>query len=121
MKGASPKGRRSALLTPFADFDRYDGLGLAQLVRRGEVRSSELVEEAISRIETRNPQINAVVFKTFESARAAAAAPSAGPFAGVPFLLKDMSASWARQTCPSSASRRSLNPRFWARQGTRGN
>ena len=41
----------------FTDFDRYDGLGLAQLVRAGEVRSSELVEEAISRIETRNPQI----------------------------------------------------------------
>jgi hypothetical protein len=53
----------------FADFDRYDGLGLAQLVRTGEVKSSELVEEAISRIETRNPQINAIVFKTFESAR----------------------------------------------------
>jgi hypothetical protein len=69
----------------FTDFDRYDGLGLADLVRTGEVRSSELVEEAISRIETRNPQINAIVFKTFESARAAAAAPSAGPFAGVPF------------------------------------
>jgi Amidase len=79
----------------FADFDRYDGLGLARLVRMGEVRSSELVEEAISRIETRSPQINTIVFKTFESARAAAAAPSAGPFAGVPFLLKDMSASLA--------------------------
>ena len=79
----------------FADFDRYDGLGLAQLVRTGEVKSSELVEEVISRIETRNPQINAIVFKTFASARAAAAAPSAGPFTGVPFLLKDMSASLA--------------------------
>lgn len=79
----------------FADFDRYDGLGPAELVRTGEVRSSELVEEAISRIETRNLQINAIVFETFESARAAAAAPSAGPFAGVPFLLKDMSASLA--------------------------
>ena len=66
----------------FADFDRYDGLGLAQLVRTGEVKSSELVEEAISRIETRNPQINAIVFKTFESPRAAAAAPSAGTGTG---------------------------------------
>jgi hypothetical protein len=78
----------------FADFDRYDGLGLAQLVRTGEVRSSELVEEAISRIVARNPQINAVVVKTFESARAAAAVPSAGPFADVPFLLRICRLRW---------------------------
>ena len=62
--------------------------------RKGEVNSSELVEEAISRIETRNPQINAVVFKIFEFARATAAARSAGPFAGVPFLLKDRWLRW---------------------------
>ena len=79
----------------FPDFDRYDGLGLAELVHKREVRSSELVEEAISRIEMRNPPINAIVSETFNSARAAAAAPSAGPFAGVPFLLKDMMASLA--------------------------
>lgn len=90
----------------FADFDRYDGMGLAELVRKGEVKSSELVEEAISRIEARNPQINAIIFKTYESARAAAAAPSAGPFAGVPFLLKDMLASLAG--APMSSGNRAL-------------
>src|SRR5262249_20273460 len=48
-------------------------------------------EEAINRIEKHNPKLNAVVFKTFDRARAAARAPlPSGPFAGVPFLLKDI-------------------------------
>jgi Asp-tRNA(Asn)/Glu-tRNA(Gln) amidotransferase A subunit family amidase len=51
----------------FTDFDRYDGLGLVDLVRTGDVRSSELAEEAISRIETRNPQINAIATLPFDT------------------------------------------------------
>ena len=35
----------------FAEYDHYDALGLAQLVRRGEVSPLELVDEAIARIE----------------------------------------------------------------------
>ena len=60
----------------FADFARFDGLGLAELVRRGEVAPIELVEEAIARIEARNPALNAVVLKLYDSARAAARGPS---------------------------------------------
>jgi amidase len=75
----------------FSEYDSNDALGLAELIRCGEVRSTELVEECISRIERVNPQINAVVLELFDAARArSAGAPGDGPFAGVPFLVKDL-------------------------------
>src|ERR1700739_350605 len=75
----------------FAEYDDYDGLGLAHLVRRGEVSPAELLEEAITRIEKHNPKLNAVVYKAYDEARAAAKAKLAdGPFKGVPFLIKDI-------------------------------
>lgn len=77
--------------TPFAEYTRYDGLGLAELVRKREVSPSELVETAIEHIEAVNPRLNAVIHTMYEQARAAAARPlPPGPFAGVPFLLKDL-------------------------------
>lgn len=78
----------------FSDYSKYDGLGLAELVRIKEVSPAELVEEAISRIETHNPKINAVVYKLYDRARNAAKGnlPD-GPFKGVPFLIKDLHAT----------------------------
>jgi amidase len=80
----------------FAEYDRYDGLGLAALVRGGQVSAEELVEEALARIAARNPAINAVVRTMADEGRASAraGAPS-GPFQGVPFLLKDLLAAYA--------------------------
>ncbi len=67
-----------------------DATAQAELVRRREVKASELVDAAIARIEEVNPALNAVVTPVFDSAREAAARPAGdGPFAGVPFLLKD--------------------------------
>lgn len=65
-----------------------DANAAAELVRSGEVSASELVEEAIERIERVDPDVNAVVIPTFEKAREEAKAAS-GPFAGVPYVLKD--------------------------------
>jgi amidase len=65
-----------------------DATAAAELVRSGEVSASELVEESIERIEQVDPEINAVVIPTFEKAREEAKTAS-GPFAGVPFVLKD--------------------------------
>ena len=68
-----------------------DGLGLAELVRSGRTSAAELVDEAIAAIEARNPALNAVVTPMYERARAQARQPlPAGPFAGVPFLVKDL-------------------------------
>jgi len=91
----------------FADFARFDGLGLAELARRGEVAPIELVEEAIARIEALNPALNAVVLKLYDSARAAARGPLSGPFAGVPFLIKDLAATVAGT--PTSEGNRRLS------------
>jgi amidase len=83
-------------MTGFSDYHRYDGLGLAELVRKKEVTPGELVEEAISRIENLNPQLNAVIHTMYDLAREAAkgSLPD-GPFTGVPFLLKDLMAAYA--------------------------
>lgn len=73
------------------DYVDYDGLGLAELVRKREVKPSELLEAAIARIEDHNGKLNAVVYQAYDEARAAAAsALPDGPFKGVPFLIKDL-------------------------------
>jgi amidase len=73
-----------------------DAIAQAELVRNGEVATTELVEATIQRIERLNPTVNAVVTRAYESAREAASAtlPDA-PLAGVPFLLKDIGSSAA--------------------------
>ncbi len=77
----------------FAAYERYDGLGLAGLVRGGEVKAEEMLEAAIERVDALNPALNAVVTRLYDQARAALAAGlPAGPFTGVPYALKDLGA-----------------------------
>lgn len=91
----------------FAEYGQYDALGLAQLVRDKQVTPGELVDEAIHRIEAVNPRINAVIHTMYDEARAQAQEPvPAGCFAGVPFLVKDLLASYAGQ--PMSFGSRSM-------------
>jgi len=72
-----------------------DATAQAELVRRGEVSSAELVDAAIERIEALDGALNAVIHRSFETARAGAADAGDGPFAGVPFLVKDLYAASA--------------------------
>jgi amidase len=73
------------------DFAAYDGLGLAQLVRKKQVSPLELVEESIARIEKNDGQLNAVVYRAFDEARREAQGELPdGAFCGVPFLMKDL-------------------------------
>ncbi len=73
------------------EYGRLDATALAALVARKEVGAGELLEEAITRAERANPALNAIVYKDYARARAAAERASTGAFAGVPFLLKDIS------------------------------
>lgn len=78
----------------FSDYGNCDGLALAELVRKKKVSPSELVEEAISRIEKHNSKINAVVLTLYERAREKAKGKLPdGPFKGVPFMIKDLHAT----------------------------
>jgi amidase len=74
-----------------SDYSSYDGLGLAALVARKEVTPKELLEVALAAVAKVNPKINAVLQTLPEMAAAeiAARAPS-GPFAGVPFVIKEL-------------------------------
>jgi amidase len=89
----------------FKEYAAYDGLGLAELVRANDVTPAELLDAAIERIERNNGKLNAVVYKAYDEARAAASgALPDGPFKGVPFLIKDLGVrvkGWPR----TSASR----------------
>jgi amidase len=83
-------------MSAFADYERYDALGLAELVRRREVSPGELLDAAIARVEARNHAVNAVTMELYDYGRRAIGdgLPN-GPFTGVPFLMKDLTASIA--------------------------
>lgn len=72
-----------------------DATALAKLIQKKEIKAEELIEIFIERIEKINPKINAVVTPMYDEARKAVREPIPdGPFAGVPFLLKDLIASY---------------------------
>ena len=75
----------------FREYGNYDGVGLADLVRKKQVSAAELLDEAIARTAKVDPEINAVVVKHYDYARRQIdrGLPD-GPFTGVPFLLKDL-------------------------------
>jgi amidase len=73
------------------DLAALDASAQADLVRSGELPARALVEAAIERIERVNPALNAIIHERFEKARDDAPR-AAGPFAGVPIVLKDLGA-----------------------------
>jgi amidase len=79
----------------FTEYDQYDATGLAALVAEGEVTPAELVETAWARIAAGEPKLNAISQDTREKAASQIAAGLTGPFAGVPFLLKDLDMDYA--------------------------
>lgn len=90
----------AVLNSPFmAERDEWiDATAQGELIASGDASPSELVDDAIARIEARNPALNAVIHERFERARAEAramtssskrAASSERPLHGVPFLVKD--------------------------------
>jgi amidase len=79
----------------FPEYEQHDAVGLAALIRSGEVSAGEVLEAAIERIQRRDLQVNAVVTTMYEMARERVAngLPD-GPFTGVPFLLKDLAIAY---------------------------
>ncbi|MCB2006769.1 MAG: amidase [Rhodoferax sp.] len=77
----------------FDEYRSFDALGLAGLIRKREVSRAEVMQAALSRLQAVNPTINAVPYL-----HQPALAPDApvigadGPFAGVPYCIKDLHA-----------------------------
>jgi amidase len=74
-----------------AEYASYDGLGLADLVKRKQVSPRELALMARDAIEAVNGDLNAVV-EIYDDRieRLDEASLGKGPFRGVPFLIKDV-------------------------------
>src|ERR1700749_3378424 len=75
----------------FKEYGSYDAVGLGDRVRRKHDKPKELLAAALTRTAKVNPQLNAVVVKHYDYAekQIEKGLPD-GPFAGVPFLLKDL-------------------------------
>lgn len=73
----------------FDDYARHDATSLAALVAQGEVTPHRLLELALARHHQVHGRVNAVVRLMENEARHQLQGPLRGPFAGVPFLLKD--------------------------------
>ncbi len=84
---------------PMPDYEKHDATALAALVATGEVTASDLIDAAVHRIDARDPILNALVAQRIDAARAEVAAnPPTGPFAGVPFLIKDLTSEIGEPT-----------------------
>jgi len=73
------------------EYCSYDAMGLAELVRRGEVQARELAVLAAEAVEKLNPSLNAVIEIYLDRVEGLdeSSLPD-GPFSGVPFFLKDL-------------------------------
>ncbi len=96
----------------FKEYSRYDATGLADLIVRGEVSAKEVLEAALARAAEVDPRLAAICISMEAIARQRAQAALHGPFAGVPFLLKDIGQDYAG--VPSTSGSRAL--RHWVPQ-----
>jgi amidase len=104
--------RRDNGVRMFREYTSYDATGLAELVARREVKPIELLEAAIARAEEIDPQLNSINIPMLEIGRERALEALNGPFAGVPFLIKDIAQDYAG--VPSTSGSRAL--RNWVPQ-----
>lgn len=78
------------------EYRKQDAVGLARLVATGEVTAHELLDAAMTALETVNPRLNAVILDLeLEARRAIDAGLPDGPLRGVPYLIKDIGAAMA--------------------------
>lgn len=81
-------------MNTFREYPGLDALSLAGLIERGDVSAAEVLEAAFERIQAFNPRLNAICLLADEAARQTVrrGVPK-GPFSGVPFVLKDITAA----------------------------
>jgi amidase len=74
------------------EYISQDATGLASLLKKGEIKSEELIGLAIKVIDLQNPDINAVIqdYQELALEQVKKQQIPEGPFKGVPILIKDM-------------------------------
>lgn len=78
-------------MSAFQEYGNYDALGLAELVRNGEVTPKELLSEAKKRLGLINGLFNAVTYQADKLAgNLIDRLDNESIFCGVPFLVKDL-------------------------------
>jgi amidase len=70
-----------------SDYIEYDAVGLAHMISSGQASAHEVQQAARQAIEEVNPALNALVGELLDGPLPYAAS---GPFAGVPFVIKDL-------------------------------
>lgn len=89
--GRGPSSESNGISGLAAEYDQYDGLGLAALVAKRQVSPLELLNAVRQRLDAVNPKLNAVAHLFFDKAEnQIKQGLAAGPFKGVPFVLKDL-------------------------------
>src|SRR5262249_45840240 len=88
-----------------SEYDKYDALGLAELIAKKQITPSELLAAVRQRVETINPKLNAFCYLFFDKAEEQIKSGLGnGPFRGVPFALKDLG-QYLKGTITSVGSR----------------
>ena len=84
-------------MTIFKEYQNYDGIGLAQLIKKKEVAVSDVLETAIESLIENNTKLNFITTDLYEYAKLASTRIDIenDVFAGVPMLLKDMDSAMA--------------------------
>jgi len=78
-----------------SEYVQHDAVGLAERVARGEIGAGELLDLALRQSAAAQPKTNAICRLMEDEARSQLKRPLAGPFAGVPFLIKDCAQDYA--------------------------
>src|SRR6266511_3554082 len=71
------------------DYAKYDGLGLAALIKARQTTPRELGRSILAAIAAVNSQLNAVIETYADAIDALASEPGPAPFYGLPVLTKD--------------------------------
>jgi len=78
-------------MSTLPDYEHYDALALAELVKTGGVSPQELLAEAKKRLSIINPKLNAVIYQSDSLADTLIKnLDKTSLFCGVPFLVKDL-------------------------------
>ncbi len=88
-----------------SEYDKYDALGLAELIAKKEITPLELLNAVRQRVESINGRLNAFCHLFFDRAEEQIKnGLGDGPFRGVPFALKDLG-QYLKGTITSVGSR----------------